>query len=57
MRKRHRFNGRMTRIVLLISFFLFFGRFVYSSVSAWQHHQDKKEAQRSSLSTGAPAQR
>ncbi|ELA4615949.1 DUF2633 family protein [Salmonella enterica] len=44
MRKRHRFNTRMTRIVLLISFLFFFGRFVYSSIGAWQHHQDKKEA-------------
>lgn len=43
MRKRHRFNTRMTRIVLLISFLFFFGRFVYSSIGAWQHHQDKKE--------------
>ncbi|EAZ0390797.1 DUF2633 family protein, partial [Salmonella enterica] len=50
MRKRHRFNTRMTRIVLLISFLFFFGRFVYSSIGAWQHHQDKKEAQQSSLS-------
>lgn len=47
MRKRHRFNSRMTRIVLLISFIFFFGRFIYSSVGAWQHHQSKKEAQQS----------
>lgn len=43
MRKRHRFNSRMTRIVLLISFIFFFGRFIYSSVGAWQHHQSKKK--------------
>ncbi|MDU7760561.1 MAG: YfgG family protein, partial [Enterobacter asburiae] len=30
MRKRHQFNTRMTRIILLISFLFFFGRFVYS---------------------------
>ncbi|HFZ8995799.1 TPA: YfgG family protein [Citrobacter freundii] len=54
MRKRQRFNSRMTRIVLLISFLLFFGRFVYSSVGAWHHHQDKKEAQQSVLSNGTP---
>lgn len=41
MRKRHRFNRRMTRIVLLISFIFFFGRFVYSSIGARYHHQDK----------------
>lgn len=57
MRKRHRFNTRMTRIVLLISFLFFFGRFVYSSIGAWQHHQDKKEAQQLTLSVNTPGQR
>ncbi|WP_311216072.1 YfgG family protein [Escherichia coli] len=57
MRKRHRFNSRMTRIVLLISFIFFFGRFIYSSVGAWQHHQSKKEAQKSTLSVESPVQR
>lgn len=57
MRKRHRFNSRMTRIVLLISFIFFFGRFIYSSVCAWQHHQSKKEAQQSTLSVESPVQR
>ena len=55
MRKRHRFNSRMTRIVLLISFIFFFGRFIYSSVGAW--HQSKKEAQQSTLSVESPVQR
>lgn len=45
IRKRHRFNSRMIRIVLLISFLFFFGRFVYSAIGAWHHHQDKKESQ------------
>ncbi|WNN47586.1 YfgG family protein [Siccibacter colletis] len=45
MRRRHRFNSRMTRIVLLISFLLFFCRFVYSAVGAWHHHQDKQQIQ------------
>ncbi|ALQ45478.1 putative inner membrane protein [Raoultella ornithinolytica] len=49
MRKRHRFNRRMTRIVLLISFIFFFGRFVYSSIGAWYHHQDKIESQQSTI--------
>ncbi|WP_071841381.1 YfgG family protein [[Enterobacter] lignolyticus] len=57
MRKRHRFNSRMTRIILLISFLFFFGRFVYSSVGAWYHHQDKKAAQESSQVSDTPAQR
>jgi len=45
MQKRHRFNTRMTRIILLISFLFFFGRFVYSSIGAWYHHQDKIQSQ------------
>ena len=49
MRKRHRFNRRMTRIVLLISFIFFFGRFVYSSIGAWYHRQDKKQSQQSTI--------
>ncbi|MEG2567611.1 MAG: YfgG family protein [Acinetobacter sp.] len=49
LRQRHRFNSRMIRIVLLISFIFFFGRFVYSAIGAWQHHQDKKESQQSTL--------
>jgi len=40
----------MTRIILLISLFFFVGRFVYSSIGAWYHHQEKKQAQQSSLS-------
>ncbi|AVH82042.1 YfgG family protein [Citrobacter sp. Cy234] len=49
LRKRHRFNSRMIRIVLLISFIFFFGRFVYSAIGAWHHHQDKKESQQTTL--------
>ncbi len=55
MRNRHRFNSRMTRIVLLISFFFLFGRLVYSSIGAWQHHQDKKQSQQSSLTMSPSA--
>ncbi|NIY49022.1 DUF2633 family protein [Cedecea colo] len=51
MRRRHRFNHRMTRIILLISFLFLFGRFVYSSIGAWYYHQDQKaQLQQSSLS-------
>lgn len=57
MRNRRQFNGRMTRIILLISFIFFFGRFVYSSVGAWYHHQDKKELQQSSLTVDSTTQR
>jgi len=55
MHKRHRFNTRMTRIILLISFLFFFGRFVYSSIGAWYHHQEKTQSQQSSLSVETPA--
>ncbi|VEB95879.1 Protein of uncharacterised function (DUF2633) [Cedecea lapagei] len=49
MQRRNRFNNRMTRIILLISFLFFFGRFIYSSIGAWYHHKDKKaETQQSS---------
>ncbi|CAH3270585.1 hypothetical protein AI2799V1_3220, partial [Enterobacter cloacae] len=54
MRKRHRFNTRMTRIILLISFLFFFGRFVYSSIGAWYHHQDKIQSQQSGLVVDSP---
>ncbi|MDU6925958.1 YfgG family protein [Franconibacter helveticus 513] len=57
IRKRHRFNSRMTRIVLLISFFFLFGRFVYSAVGAWYHYQDKVQAQQSSLTIETTSQR
>lgn len=57
MRNRRQFNGRMTRIILLISFLFFFGRFVYSSVGAWYHHQDKKELQQSNLTVDSTTQR
>ncbi|MCL5498878.1 YfgG family protein [Escherichia coli] len=57
MRKRHRFDSRMTRIVLLISFIFFFGRFIYSSIGAWYHHQDKLQSQQVSQTIDSSAQR
>ena len=54
MHKRHRFNTRMTRIILLISFLFFFGRFVYSSIGAWYHRQDKIQSQQTSLTVETP---
>lgn len=54
MHKRHRFNTRMTRVILLISFLFFFGRFVYSSIGAWYHHQDKIQSQQSGLVVDSP---
>ncbi|SCC55741.1 Protein of unknown function [Kosakonia oryziphila] len=57
MRKRHRFNSRMTRIILLISFVFFFGRFVYSTIGAWYHHQGKVQSQPISQTIDPTAQR
>ncbi|ELY6211707.1 DUF2633 family protein [Cronobacter dublinensis] len=56
IRRRHRFNSRMTRIVLLISFLFFFGRFIYSAVGAWYHHQDKVQAQQLSMTPDSSSQ-
>jgi hypothetical protein len=42
--------------VLLISFLFFFGRFVYSAIGAWYHHQNKIQSQQSSLSIDATSQ-
>ncbi|WP_105647496.1 YfgG family protein [Cronobacter dublinensis] len=56
IRRRHRFNSRMTRIVLLISFLFLFGRFIYSAVGAWYHHQDKVQAQQLSMTLDSSSQ-
>ncbi|MEA1065674.1 YfgG family protein [Apirhabdus apintestini] len=40
----------MVRMVFLISFLFFFARFIYSSVGAWHHQQEKNRLQQSSLS-------
>lgn len=57
MRNRNRFNNRMTRIILLISFLFLFGRFIYSSIGAWYHHQDKKEQNQQSQQISQPVER
>ncbi|WP_196238512.1 YfgG family protein [Enterobacillus tribolii] len=35
-------TSTMTKIVLLISFIILFGRLLYSSIGAISHHQDKR---------------
>ncbi|STC90335.1 Protein of uncharacterised function (DUF2633) [Edwardsiella hoshinae] len=45
---KRRTNIHMTRIVLLISFIILFGRLLYASIGAINHHQDQ---QRQSLPT------
>ncbi|WP_073961009.1 YfgG family protein [Sodalis-like endosymbiont of Proechinophthirus fluctus] len=32
----------MTRWILLISFIILLGRLLYTTVSAWHHHQNKR---------------
>ena len=57
MRNRNKFNNRMTRIILLISFLFLFGRFIYSSIGAWYHHQDKKEQNQQSQQSSQSVER
>ncbi|WP_409306739.1 YfgG family protein [Pectobacterium sp. B1J-3] len=42
MRPR-RSGSRIARAVLLISFVILLGRFAYSTISAFAHHQDKQQ--------------
>ncbi|MBJ7224002.1 MULTISPECIES: YfgG family protein [unclassified Brenneria] len=42
MRPR-RSSSRIARAVLLISFIILLGRFAYSTISAFAHHQDKQQ--------------
>ncbi|PWC18906.1 DUF2633 domain-containing protein [Brenneria corticis] len=42
MRPR-RSSSRIARAVLLISFIILLGRFAYSAISAFAHHQDKQQ--------------
>ncbi|MEK9497743.1 DUF2633 family protein [Photorhabdus sp. P32] len=40
MKKKKRFQ--ITKLILLISFLILFGRFIYSSIAALEHHQQNK---------------
>lgn len=35
-------TGRMTKVVLLISFIILVGRLLYAAIAAIPHHQEKK---------------
>ncbi|ACY83793.1 DUF2633 family protein [Edwardsiella piscicida] len=39
---KRRTNIRMTRIVLLISFIILFGRLLYASIGALNHHRSQQ---------------
>ncbi|KHN54754.1 YfgG family protein [Pectobacterium fontis] len=38
-----RSGSRIARAVLLISFIILLGRFAYSAITAFDHHQDKQQ--------------
>ncbi|MBP2157047.1 hypothetical protein M2386_003921 [Erwinia rhapontici] len=42
-RKRQK-TGRMTRVILLVSFIILLGRLIYVVPGAIEHHQQKKNA-------------
>ncbi|WP_114193269.1 YfgG family protein [Edaphovirga cremea] len=42
---RRKTNIQMTKIVLVISFIILFGRMIYAGVGAIFHHQDKQKNQ------------
>ncbi|NRN29634.1 DUF2633 family protein [Photorhabdus heterorhabditis subsp. aluminescens] len=41
MKKKKR--SQITKLILLISFLILFGRFIYSSIVALDHHQKNKQ--------------
>ncbi|CAQ83867.1 conserved hypothetical protein [Photorhabdus asymbiotica] len=41
MKKKKR--SQITKLILLISFLILFGRFTYSSIAALDHHQKNKQ--------------
>lgn len=41
---KRRTNIRMTRIVLLISFIILFGRLLYASIGALNHHRSQQNS-------------
>ncbi|WP_431225461.1 YfgG family protein [Serratia sp. L9] len=41
---RKKTTGRMTKIVLLISFIILVGRLLYAAIVAIPHHQEKRSA-------------
>lgn len=53
-RKRQK-TGRMTRIILLVSFIILVGRLIYVVPGAINHHQQKKAAQ--PVATGVVSER
>ncbi|QDX29269.1 YfgG family protein [Dickeya poaceiphila] len=43
LRQRRRSGTRIARTVLMISFIILFGRFAYSAIGAFLHHQNTQQ--------------
>ncbi|MDR0219754.1 MAG: YfgG family protein [Enterobacteriaceae bacterium] len=43
MKKKNK-TAQITKLVLLISFLILFGRFIYSSIAALDHHLQKQQS-------------
>ncbi|CNK44994.1 Protein of uncharacterised function (DUF2633) [Yersinia aldovae] len=48
MRKRP--STQLTKIILLVSFLILFGRLLYAAIASISHHQERQESQRVELS-------
>ncbi|CFQ31058.1 MULTISPECIES: YfgG family protein [Yersinia] len=47
---KRRPSTQLTKIILLVSFLILFGRLLYAAVASISHHQERREAQRVELS-------
>ncbi|SIP74063.1 YfgG family protein [Xenorhabdus innexi] len=41
--KNKKKTAEITKLILFISFLILFGRFIYSSIAALEHHQQKQQ--------------
>ncbi|QHB31769.1 DUF2633 family protein [Yersinia canariae] len=48
MKKRP--STQLTKIILLVSFLILFGRLLYAGIASISHHQERREEQRIELS-------
>ncbi len=53
---RRRPSTQLTKIILLVSFLILFGRLLYAAVASLSHHQERRQLQQVELSVdGEPA--
>ncbi|CNK24155.1 Protein of uncharacterised function (DUF2633) [Yersinia enterocolitica] len=43
---KRRPSTQLTKIILLVSFLILFGRLLYAAIASVSHHQERREAQR-----------